>query len=216
MGRRLKRVMVVIGVALATCSVAHGQVYEERMEPVELGIGDLDSLTVPGSAYVGNDTCRACHADAYRLWLGSRHARAFVPLRSQAAAAVGAKDTVTADSPAASGKCLSCHATGHDVPAAYRESGFRIGEGVACEKCHGPGEKHVGAVGSRLGKALAAAGVGLRRAIRTTLAWGDEAEAMRRAWESNCLGCHKSLPSHEMLESDPFVFAKAWKGIAHK
>ena len=196
-------------------SIAEGQVVEERMDPAELGFGDMDSLTVPETSYVGNDTCRACHEDAYRLWLGTRHARAFVPLRSRMAAVMGKKDSVTADSPASSGKCLSCHATGHDVPAAYREPGFRIGEGVTCEKCHGPGGAHVSAVQSRIGKAIASAALGLRTSIRTLLAGGDGAKGLRDAWEPSCAGCHNPLPSHEMLKSEPFVFAKAWKTITH-
>jgi hypothetical protein len=210
-----QRTVLACLVALTATSVAHGQVYEDRMEPVELGIGDLDSLTIPESTYVGNDTCRACHEDAYRLWLGTRHARAFVPLRSRTAVAMGQRDTVSTDSPAGSGRCLSCHATGHDVPAAYRDHAFRIGEGVACEKCHGPGGAHVGAMDSRIGRAIAAVGLGLRRTIRTLMAGGDGVEALKGAWEPSCARCHDPVPSHEMLGSKPFVFAKAWKTIAH-
>ncbi len=211
----IERWLAAAASALLVISVARAQVYEDRMDPFELGIGDLDSLAVPESAYVGNDTCRACHEDAYRLWLGTRHARAFVPLRSRISIAMGQQDAVTTDSPAESGKCLSCHATGHDVSAEYRNRGFRMREGVTCEKCHGPGGQHVGAMESRVGKAIASVSVGLRRTIRTLLAGGDGAEGRRKAWEPNCAGCHNSVLSHEMLGSKPFAFSKAWKTIAH-
>ena len=97
--------------------------------------------------------------------------------------------------PDKSGLCLRCHATGHDVPARYREAGFRMGEGVTCEKCHGPAGAHVQAMQDG-----AEGGPSARLAIPT---------------EDTCMGCHRHKPDHDVVHPRPYVLAKAWKEIAH-
>jgi Cytochrome c554 and c-prime len=178
---------------LATLPV-RAQVHEEDMEPAELGIVDLDSLTVPSAHYVGNDACAECHPDAYRTWLGTKHSRTYVWLESDAARAVAKAAGIMADSPRHSGFCLGCHATAADVAAKWREAGFRMAEGVACEKCHGPGGAHVQA---------------RREGV-------PEEAPLRRPDERFCLGCHHRKPSHETIPTNGhFTFEKYWKEIAH-
>ena len=135
-----------LGLVLLWAMGARAQYYEDTMEPGELGIRDIARVRTPRTEYVGNDGCRLCHEAAYQKWLGTGHARAFVPMRSMMAMMMGRREGITASTPAQSGKCLVCHATAHDVAAAYRAPGFRMGEGVTCEKCHGPGGDHVRAM----------------------------------------------------------------------
>jgi hypothetical protein len=186
----------VLGVAatlLLVPSLLTGQVFEETMEPDELGIGDIDSLVVPPSGYVGNAACMTCHQSAYDRWIGTKHARAFVELRSRLSMMMAREAGVTAGSPARSGKCLACHATAHDVPAAFRGPEFRMGEGVTCEKCHGPGQRHLEAVAA-----------------------GDKTASIELPGQAVCMACHR-LPSWHKGEkgSEPFYFTERWKRIAH-
>lgn len=194
---------------------AFGQIYEDRMAPVELGIRDIDSLLAPMTRYVGNDTCLACHPDTYRRWLGSKHARASVALQSQMAVEIGKAAGITAAEPALSGTCLACHATAHNVPADFREPGFRMGEGVTCEKCHGPGKAHLAAMDSRFQRSWLVAKLLLVRAARNMLQETGWAAERRQAMETACLVCHKVKDSHKMSESQRFSFLSAWREIAH-
>ena len=200
---------------IAGFSATYGQVFEDRMEPDEMGIGDIDSLSVPAFRYVGNDSCKTCHPAAYRKWLGMKHARAFVSLRSRMAVTIGERDSITASSPDRSGRCLSCHAVAHDAPAAYRGPGVRIGEGVTCEKCHGPGEKHVADLGSFPGRAWTMVRMISVRVARTILGRPDMSVDLEMPVEADCMACHKSKPSHEMPGKKPFSFSNARKKIAH-
>jgi hypothetical protein len=164
------------------------------MDPGELGIVDLDSLTVPSARYVGNAVCAECHPGAYRTWLGTKHARTFVWLESETAQGIAKKAEIKASSPRESGFCLACHATAADVAAAWREPGFRMGEGVACEECHGPGEGHV----------------------RSMREGGEEDPPLRRPAPEFCLGCHAMKPTHTAVPTNgKFVFDAYWKRIAH-
>jgi hypothetical protein len=181
---------------LALLPIARGQIFEDRMDPDEIGILDIDSLVTPSAVYVGNEICMTCHPAAYRKWLGTEHARAFVPMRSMMGMMMGETAGVTACCPAKSGKCLPCHATAHNVPAAYRGPEFRMGEGVSCEKCHGPGGDHVEAAGSE---------------------GTDPKATIRIPSDEDCMACHKYKPSHEMVSpEEPFSMEEAHKRIAHK
>lgn len=169
------------------------------MEPDEIGLRDIDRIRVPQTSYVGNDMCRVCHQAAYEKWLATAHSRAFVPMRSMMAMMMGEQAGVTACCPAKSGKCLRCHGTAHDIPAAYRGTGVRMGEGVTCEKCHGPGGEHVKlARSSREGETV-------------------EAGALSASLEKppRCLSCHLEKKSHEAMERSPYDEKKAWLRIAH-
>jgi hypothetical protein len=194
MGRYWRVFTILSGLFISTFSVAHAQYHEESMEPAEIGIKDIEKLTIPGAAYVGNDVCRQCHEAAYQKWLGTDHSRTYVPMRSMMGMMMGEQQGVTACCPAKSGKCMKCHGTAHDVPAAYRGPGFRMGEGVACEKCHGPGGDHVQALEDP------------QNGVDGTLGVGGE---------ETCMNCHRPKKSHAKLEREPFNFARGWKRIAH-
>ena len=191
---RTSSLAALLGVALMVPLAARAQYYEDRMEPEELNIQDIEKLRIPESEYVGNDVCRLCHEAAYQTWLGTAHSRGFVPLYSMMAMMMGEKMGATADMAFRSGKCMQCHATAHDVPAAYRGPGFRMGEGVTCERCHGPGGDHV-------------------RVFEDPESGVDGVLGV--PGEEFCRGCHRNKMGHEGIESKLANFAKARKRIAH-
>jgi hypothetical protein len=185
--------LMLVGVVVGAVPAA-GQIHEDRMDPEELGIGDLDSLFLPPHRYVGNPICRTCHAEAYRVWLGTKHARTFVWMYSEMATMMAEEAGIEAESPAKSAFCLGCHATAADVPAAGRGPEFRMGEGVSCEKCHGPGEAHVQAMEKGM----------------------EESVPLNIPTEQQCLNCHRFKPSHTKIPGNgQFSFAERWKKIAH-
>ena len=165
-------------------------------ESRELEIGDLDSFNVPNAKYVGNQVCKSCHSEAYRIWVASKHARSYVVLGMMMAMKMGEECKIQACCPPKSAKCLTCHATAATVSKEYRAPGFYIEEGVKCEACHGPGEKYSTKEIMQNRKAATAAGL-------LTLD------------EKDCMRCHKPKPSHKMLKKKPFDYATAWKKIAH-
>ncbi len=89
---------------------------------------------VPGvkgvAAYVGSESCAACHATADRIWKQTGHARAFASL-------------VTRHSDA-DPNCIGCHTIGFGTPTGYRReyAGNKL-INVGCESCHGPGSEHI-------------------------------------------------------------------------
>jgi hypothetical protein len=96
-----------------------------------------------GNAYVGTNTCRACHPSAYDAWAKSKHAHAWETLvkAEQDPKRYGWPVTAYPD-------CVSCHVVGYG-----EETGFVGFEqtpqlaDVGCEQCHGPGSAHVAAGG---------------------------------------------------------------------
>jgi hypothetical protein len=85
--------------------------------------------------YVGSQSCKACHNDAYEKWSNSLHAKAYSTLEQ-----VGSQFDP---------ECVICHVVGMEY-----ESGFispqKTGdlEGVGCENCHGPGSEHILSAGT--------------------------------------------------------------------
>ena len=75
---------------------------------------------------VGPESCRACHAEAYRIWAQSPHARAI--------------DSLTPDQ-RRSGLCLSCHSRDEQ-----RSNPADPVTSVSCETCHGGGRYYQPAV----------------------------------------------------------------------
>ena len=180
----------------------------------DLEIGDLDSfsplhrsfatsatggrgvVTIPKAKYVGNQVCKSCHPEAYRIWVAAKHARSYVMLGTMMAMKMGEGCEIQASSPTRSAKCLTCHATASTVSKEYRAPGFHIEEGVKCEACHGPGEKYIAEEIMRDKEAAMAAGL----LIPT---------------EKNCMTCHEPKSSHGMLKKKPFDYAAAWKKVVH-
>lgn len=83
----------------------------------------------PGTAhYVGNESCRECHEEAYDVWARTTHAHAYHTLE------VVSKNFNLS--------CVGCHVTGYRQPGGsevVQNEGLRD---VGCESCHGPGSLH--------------------------------------------------------------------------
>ena len=84
------------------------------------------------AAFVGNEACRACHAQAFPVWEKSHHALGY--------------DTLEQRGKQFDLECVGCHVTGFQKPGGVcRLDKVRGREDVGCESCHGPGSIHAGA-----------------------------------------------------------------------
>jgi hypothetical protein len=80
--------------------------------------------------YTGSKSCKPCHGNAYKIWSGSSHAKAFSTLE-QAGSQYDPE-------------CVVCHVIGFDYESGFisqQETGHLIN--VGCENCHGPGSEHI-------------------------------------------------------------------------
>lgn len=177
--------------------VSQAQLSDCETEPGDGDYGAIDTMETPGAKYVGNQVCQSCHAEAYRIWIASKHARSYVDLQTMMAMMMGEECNIQACHPQESIECLTCHATAASVSREFRAGGFRIEEGVKCEACHGPG------------------GAYCREEIMKKRQTAKAAGLMMPT-EKDCMSCHKQKPSHEMLKTKPFDYAGAWKKIAHQ
>jgi len=87
-----------------------------------------------GATYVGSDRCASCHAELYRSWSESAHARSVETLQR------AHKDQEP--------DCLTCHTVGYGELSGYRGTATPGHAAVGCESCHGPGSDHVAAPAS--------------------------------------------------------------------
>lgn len=97
------------------------QDYDRRVAIEKQAAGD--------SPYLGNEGCKACHAQAYTAWQDTPHAGAFATLQ-------GVDKSFDAN-------CIGCHTVGFGQPGGFIDpevSGHLLG--VGCEACHGPGRSH--------------------------------------------------------------------------
>ncbi len=97
--------------------------------------------------YVGARVCAQCHAGSamghqFGSWLLSKHARAYASLAMPSAKEMALLSGIR-DEPQESAVCLGCHATAADVEDWERDPGFRVEDGVQCERCHGPGSEYM-------------------------------------------------------------------------
>jgi hypothetical protein len=145
-----------------------------------------------GQQYVGIDKCKTCHnakakGEMYTKWKASPHAKAHDTLAGDAAKKLN-KDAQK------DAKCLKCHDT-ETQHADKLAASFKKEQGVQCESCHGPGDKHVKA----------------RNASEEENNVTDD-EIVKAPDEKVCVGCHnKESPSFK-----PFKFAEAQQVIEHK
>lgn len=151
--------------------------------------------------FEGARRCRTCHeakakGAQFTAWQGTGHAKAFAVLATEEARKVGTKAGVA--DPQTDAKCLKCHVTGFGAPAEKLGKKYAKEEGVTCEGCHGPGEKHLKA---RLSSEDAGGGF-----VEIP---GDE--LVKVPPESTCKACH----NEESPTFKPFNYADAVKQIAH-
>ena len=139
----------------------------------------------PDAHYVGVEVCRECHPAAWRVWLGSRHARSVVALQTGLAAGIAARTKQPLEGLPDNPECLRCHGVGA-APGDPNPHGpgSRPDEAVTCEACHGPASLHVDAARQRRERPGLVAS--LRHPVRS------------------CPDCHRPKASHEHDLAEPF------------
>jgi len=95
--------------------------------------------------YIGTFKCKLCHntpqkGKVYDWWAAEKHSKAYGTLANEQSKNI-AKGMGIADAQK-SEKCLVCHVTGYNAPAAQKDVKYSMVEGVTCEACHGPGEAY--------------------------------------------------------------------------
>ncbi len=92
-------------------------------------------VAYPQAEYVGSETCKKCHADAYQIWQDHPHSHAYATLVDKAKRpSLRQYD----------GECVRCHVIGFEYQTGFTsEQATPKLKGVGCESCHGPGSLHV-------------------------------------------------------------------------
>ena len=151
--------------------------------------------------YVGARACAQCHegkaaGNQYSHWLASAHAKAWATLALPEAKAMARLSGIP-DEPEQAPICLGCHATAADSEKWERDVGFRLEDGVQCEKCHGPGSEYMDEKVMRDPEAARRAG-------------------LRRFTKRDCAVCHYVKGSHSAVHRKPQLdVEEAWKRLAH-
>jgi hypothetical protein len=169
--------------------------YQDQLQAAGLAGLGIQPLVHPlaetNGRFVGNEACKNCHEESYKVWRKTAHARAFSSL-------LQAKPPRQHDP-----ECISCHVIGWNpqkffpyqsgylsqapekTPAPVRGQTKQQGPrllNVGCEDCHGPGQKHADAEAGA-DKALQEK---LRKAVRIT----EEEAADPTCRKQNCYTCH--------------------------
>jgi len=105
----------------------------QDFRPVKDDTEGLSSITATRSKnanrYVGPDTCKACHPQAYATWAQSKHAHAL--------------DTLEQKGHQYNPRCLKCHTVGYMASDGYiNQQLTKHLSDVSCETCHGRGHHH--------------------------------------------------------------------------
>ncbi len=147
-------------------------------------------------SYIGVKKCGMCHKSEAKgnqlgQWEGSKHAKAYEVLASEAALKI-AKEKGIEGSPQEAGACLKCHTTGHGAKAELFEASFDVTQGVQCESCHGPGSDYKSMKVMKVREDAVAAGLVIPTA-------------------ETCTACH----NEESPTFKGFDFEKMWPQVAH-
>jgi YVTN family beta-propeller protein len=162
----------------------------------------LDAQAVKQPVYVGARACAQCHeghsaGNQYSLWLNTAHSKAWASLATPEAKVMARLSGIT-DEPEKAPICLGCHATAADSEKWERDPGFRLEDGVQCEKCHGPGSEYMSEKVMRDPEAARRAG-------------------LRKFTKRDCAVCHYVKGSHVSVHRKPQLDVdKAWEVLAHK
>jgi len=151
--------------------------------------------------YVGARACAECHeghaaGNQYSLWLQTAHSKAWASLATPEAKVMARLSGIT-DEPEQAPVCLGCHATAAESEKWERDPGFRLEDGVQCEKCHGPGSEYMDEKVMRDPEAARRAG-------------------LRRFTKRDCAVCHYVKGSHVSVHRKPELDVEAaWTALAH-
>ncbi len=161
----------------------------------------LRAQAVKQPVYVGARACARCHegkaaGNQYSHWLTTAHSKAWASLATPEAKAMARLSGIP-DEPEKAPICLGCHATAADAEKWERDAGFRLEDGVQCEKCHGPGSEYMDEAVMRDPEAARRAG-------------------LRKFTKRDCAVCHYVKGSHVAVHRKPALDVdKAWEVLAH-
>lgn len=107
-----------------------------RRETWNRGLAEINLANAPppqpaaegAASYVGAETCRGCHGDAYAFWQTTNHSHAI--------------QTLVDRDKEYDRSCVGCHVTGWRQPGGSTLGHTDGLENVQCESCHGPGSLH--------------------------------------------------------------------------
>jgi hypothetical protein len=84
--------------------------------------------------YVGTESCKGCHSDAYDKWKHTPHSLAYKTLEDDRNPSLKQYDP----------ECIVCHTVGFGYKTGFRnEVATPKLKNVGCESCHGPGSGHI-------------------------------------------------------------------------
>ena len=161
----------------------------------------LHAQALKQPVYVGARACAKCHeghaaGNQYSLWLNTAHSKAWASLATPEAKVMARLSGIT-DEPETAPICLGCHATAADSEKWERDPGFRLEDGVQCEKCHGPGSEYMSDTVMRDPEAARRAG-------------------LRKFSKRDCAVCHYVKGSHVSVHRKPQLDVDAaWQMLAH-
>jgi hypothetical protein len=190
--------MIYLAVLATDSKEEKAAAFKKRLEDIMAGKGE-------GGKFVGSNQCRACHTTPktgaqFKIWLGTAHSKAYHSLLSEEGKKRAAAKNVA--KPEEDTNCLQCHTPIATAPKEFVDEKYDKTEGVGCEACHGPGEKHV-----QLQRQAMKENTKIPEGLTVLLKARDPDN--KRAL---CERCHKKHEWHEMEEHDN---VKAWEKIAH-
>ncbi|MBN2080838.1 hypothetical protein JW859_01400 [bacterium] len=167
----------------------------EQLEIDQASAAKAQDLRHP--LYLGQESCRDCHAAVLENQLQTEHATALT--------------TLVEIQQARNAECLPCHVVGHvNLPGVEWSGGWNVLDdqpglrGVQCENCHGPGEYHV-----QLMESLEL-DQGVPPELEPVLMEeGRDRFGLLEPGDSACIVCH------DELHSPDYEFEKYWEQIEH-
>ncbi len=106
------------------------QQYQKRLGEEELFKNEENRTVSSSGNFLGSSACSGCHAKAFQIWKGTRHAEAYSSL-------IKSERIFDPD-------CLRCHTTGFQYKGGFKGEDLTSHLAfVGCESCHGPGGEHI-------------------------------------------------------------------------
>lgn len=196
---------VLVCFTLMLASTANAQTdKEKKIEAFKKQLTDV--MSGKGDKFEGSKTCMKCHiapklGRQYKIWQKGPHAKAYKSLLSEEGKKRAAAKNI--EKPEEDKNCLSCHAILTTVPAASVGKKYKPDEGVGCEACHGPGQKH-----AELASKAMKAKEELSAEARDCMLKVADIDLKKVL----CGRCHQKHEWHETSAQD---VEKAWEKIAH-
>ncbi len=121
-----------------------------RVGVAAVGVAALSSAVALGADFLGPDSCKACHAEAYAAWSTSKHARSAESLtreQQRDPRCTACHSPNLAEQRLAAVSCETCHGAGQYYAPSYVMKDPELARLVglldpgerSCRSCHDPG-----------------------------------------------------------------------------